>query len=113
MQAFEKNGFKTPTAIQCQMWPILLSGHDTIGIAQTGSGKTLAFLLPAFVHIEGQSIPRAERRGPTVLVLTPTHELAQQIELEVRKYPFRGIHSVCVHGGTPVDDEVRLHCFSL
>ena len=47
-------GFKTPTPIQCQGWPVALSGNDMIGIAQTGSGKTLAFLLPALVHINDQ-----------------------------------------------------------
>ena len=62
-----------------------------IGIAQTGTGKTLAFLLPAMVHIQGQTVPRNQREGPTVLVMAPTRELAQQIECEVKKYPFKGI----------------------
>lgn len=47
-------GFKGPTPIQSQGWPVALSGCDMIGIAQTGSGKTLAFLLPALVHINDQ-----------------------------------------------------------
>ena len=49
-----KNKFEKPSPIQSQMWPMVLSGYDTIGIAQTGTGKTLAFLLPAFLHIEGR-----------------------------------------------------------
>jgi len=49
-----KKGFRDPTPIQCQGWPMAMSGQDVIGIAQTGSGKTLAFLLPAIVHINAQ-----------------------------------------------------------
>ena len=66
-------------------------GIDWIGIAQTGTGKTLAFLLPAFIHIDNQPTPREERKGPTVLVLSPTRELAQQIEQETKKYKYNGI----------------------
>lgn len=55
------------------------------------AGKTLAFLLPAMIHTEYQSIPRSERKGPNVLVLAPTRELAQQIDKEVAKYSFRGM----------------------
>lgn len=51
----------------------------------------LAFLLPALVHIENQPTPRDQRDGPTVLVMAPTRELAQQIEREVRKFPYKGI----------------------
>lgn len=87
----EKQGFKTPSPIQSQAWPILLKGEDMIGIAQTGTGKTLAFLLPGLIHTEYQSIPRSERGGPNVLVMAPTRELALQIEKEVNKYHFRGM----------------------
>ncbi len=48
--------FAEPTPVQCQMWPIVLSGYDTIGIAQTGTGKTLGFLLPALIHIDNQEV---------------------------------------------------------
>lgn len=99
LEAVEGQGFSEPSPIQCQAWPILLKGYDLIGIAQTGTGKTLAFLLPALVHIEGQPTPRKERDGPTVLVMAPTRELAQQIEREVRKFPYHGITCVCVYGG--------------
>lgn len=99
MEEIKKQGFKNPSPIQAQGWPVLLSGEDLIGIAQTGTGKTLAFLLPALIHIERQPLPRGERGGPNVLILAPTRELAQQIEHEVNKYQFRGIKACCVYGG--------------
>lgn len=79
----QKQKFETPSPVQCQAWPIIMSGHDLIAIAQTGTGKTLAFLLPAFIHIDFQKTPRNERKGPSVLVLAPTRELVLQIEGEV------------------------------
>lgn len=92
LSEIKKQGFEKPSPIQAQAWPVLLKGEDLIGIAQTGTGKTLAFLLPAMIHTEFQPVPRgAERGGPNVLVLAPTRELAQQIEKEVAKYPFRGM----------------------
>ncbi|KAK1118071.1 hypothetical protein K0M31_015350 [Melipona bicolor] len=99
LDEIRKQNFTKPSPIQCQGWPILLSGRDLIGIAQTGTGKTLAFLLPALIHIEGQLTPRSERKGPTVLVMAPTRELALQIEKEVNKYSYHNIKAVCVYGG--------------
>ncbi|KYM82907.1 putative ATP-dependent RNA helicase DDX43 [Atta colombica] len=99
LKEIRKQNFEKPSPIQCQAWPILLSGQDLIGIAQTGTGKTLAFLLPALIHIDGQVTPRDERSGPNVLVMAPTRELALQIEKEVGKYSYHGIKAVCVYGG--------------
>ncbi|XP_953213.1 DEAD-box family RNA-dependent helicase, putative [Theileria annulata] len=82
LSSIESAGFKEPTPIQVQAWPIALSGRDMIGIAETGitrSGKTLAFLLPAIVHINAQALLRPGD-GPIVLVLAPTRELAEQIK---------------------------------
>lgn len=99
MEEIRKVGFEKPSPIQMQAWPIILNGQDLIGIAQTGTGKTLAFLLPAFIHIEGQPADRNNRGGANVLVLTPTRELALQIEEEVKKYKYKDIKCVCVYGG--------------
>ncbi|XP_014210039.1 probable ATP-dependent RNA helicase DDX43 [Copidosoma floridanum] len=104
----EKQGFEKPSPIQCQAWPILLSGKDMIGIAQTGTGKTLAFLLPALLHIDNQEIPRSKRSGPTVLVMAPTRELALQIHKEVKKYDYHGIRAVCVYGGGNRSEQVKM-----
>ena len=51
MSTIRAQGFPAPTPIQCQAWPMALSGHDVVAIAQTGSGKTISFALPAMLHI--------------------------------------------------------------
>jgi len=51
MTSIRAQGFSEPTPIQCQAWPMALSGRDVVAIAQTGSGKTIAFALPAMLHI--------------------------------------------------------------
>ncbi|XP_028414614.1 probable ATP-dependent RNA helicase DDX43 [Dendronephthya gigantea] len=100
LNELKRVGFVKPTPIQCQSWSVLLSGLNLIGIAQTGTGKTLAFLLPALIHIAGQERTPATPDGPNVLVLSPTRELALQIETEVNKLHYKGIRSVCVYGGS-------------
>jgi len=78
MKPIKDNRFDKPTPIQAQSWPIALSGHDMVGIAQTGSGKTYGFMVPAIVHISKQRLSSANE-GPTVLIMCPTRELCQQI----------------------------------
>ena len=92
-QALEADGFSEPTPIQCQGWPIVLSGRDMVGVAQTGSGKTLCYVLPAFVKL----VREGAKRGPKCLILAPTRELAQQIQSVVRRYEFA--NNVCLFGG--------------
>ncbi|KAM6997243.1 putative ATP-dependent RNA helicase DDX43 [Tautogolabrus adspersus] len=108
MENIERVGFVKPTPIQSQAWPVLLSGEDLIAIAQTGTGKTLAYLLPGFIHMEGQTIPRAEWGGPGMLVLTPTRELALQIETECKKYRFKSYKSICIYGGGDRRAQIKL-----
>ncbi|KAL6454624.1 DBP2 ATP-dependent RNA helicase DBP2 [Candida maltosa Xu316] len=100
-------GFPKPTAIQCQGWPMALSGRDMVGIAATGSGKTLSYCLPAMVHINAQ--PQLQRGdGPIVLVLAPTRELAVQIQTECSKFGQSSrIRNTCVYGGAPKGAQIR------
>ena len=100
-------GFKKPTPIQMQGWPVALSGRDLVGIAETGSGKTLAFLLPAIVHILAQEeLKRGD--GPIVLVLAPTRELAVQIQTECNKFGKGSkIKSTCCYGGVSRGPQAR------
>ncbi|XP_063046994.1 probable ATP-dependent RNA helicase DDX43 isoform X2 [Engraulis encrasicolus] len=99
MDNIKRVGFAKPTPIQSQSWPIIMSGVDLIGIAQTGTGKTLAYLLPGFIHMDKQPLERNKVDGPGMLVLTPTRELALQIEQECNKYSYKGYNSICVYGG--------------
>ncbi|TNN33451.1 putative ATP-dependent RNA helicase DDX43 [Liparis tanakae] len=108
MENIDRVGFVKPTPIQSQAWPVSLSGEDLIAIAQTGTGKTLAYLLPGFIHMNGQTLPRAQRGGPGMLVLTPTRELALQIEAECSKYRYKGYKSVCIYGGGDRRAQIKL-----
>ncbi|XP_055491193.1 probable ATP-dependent RNA helicase DDX43 [Leucoraja erinacea] len=99
MANIERVGFQCPTPIQSQAWPVILLGFDLIGIAQTGTGKTLVYLLPGFIHLDQQPVPRDKTDGPGMLILTPTRELALQIQEECNKYSYKGIKSVCIYGG--------------
>ena len=99
-------GFKSPTPIQAQAWPIALSGRDIVAIAKTGSGKTCGFLLPGMLHI--QQTRKDARVGPTLLVLAPTRELAMQIKTEADKFGrSSGIRNTCVYGGAPKHSQLR------
>jgi len=100
-------GFKEPTAIQVQGWPIALSGRDMVGIAETGSGKTLAFLLPAIVHINAQPY-LSKGDGPIAMILAPTRELACQIKSECDKFGKSSkIKNTCAYGGVPKRDQEK------
>ena len=77
LKAIIDAGYTSPTPIQEQAIPALLAGHDIMASAQTGTGKTAAFMLPALHRLaEPSNVPG---RGPRVLVLTPTRELALQV----------------------------------
>lgn len=99
IKVIKKQKFTKPSPIQCQAWPIIMSGHDLIAIAQTGTGKTLAYILPALIHLLQQPTPRNTRIGPSVLILGPTRELVLQIHDEITKYLYNNIKVVCVYGG--------------
>jgi superfamily II DNA/RNA helicase len=91
--AIAEMGLVTPSPIQDQVIPLILKGHDVVGLAQTGTGKTAAFLVPV-INMTLQN------RGRQTLILTPTRELAIQVEQELRKLtPKMHIYStVCVGG---------------
>ncbi|KAL4494663.1 hypothetical protein ABPG73_004103 [Tetrahymena malaccensis] len=91
--------FDKPSPIQSLAFPVVLSGHDLIGIAETGSGKTLSFLLPSIVHINAQPTVK-KGDGPIVLVLAPTRELAMQIERESERFGKSSkLKCACIYGG--------------
>lgn len=107
MDTLTRQGFSKPTSIQCQGWPMALTGRDMVGIAETGSGKTLAYILPAIVHINAQPTLRPGD-GPIALVLAPTRELAMQIQVECEKFGSSSrVRSTCVYGGVPRGPQIR------
>lgn len=107
LQEISQAGFTAPTPIQCQGWPIALSGRDMIGVAETGSGKTLAFVLPAIVHINAQPL-LSRGDGPIVLILAPTRELAVQIQTECARFGHSSlIKNMCCYGGAPKGPQQR------
>jgi ATP-dependent RNA helicase RhlE len=85
LQAVNDAGYTEPTPIQVAAIPLILEGHDVIGIAQTGTGKTAAFVLPILTKLAG-AMQNGQRRGPRALVVAPTRELVVQIEENVRAY---------------------------
>src|SRR5438874_3337141 len=85
LQAVQDAGYTEPTPIQVATIPLILAGHDVIGIAQTGTGKTAAFVLPILTKLAA-SMQSGQRRGTRALVVAPTRELVVQIEENVRAY---------------------------
>ncbi|CAN8260751.1 unnamed protein product [Cochlearia groenlandica] len=99
-------GFSAPTPIQAQSWPIAMQNRDIVAIAKTGSGKTLGYLIPGFMHL--QRIRNDSRMGPTILVLSPTRELATQIQEEAVKFGRSSrISCTCLYGGAPKGPQLR------
>ncbi|KAL6961847.1 RNA helicase [Sarracenia purpurea var. burkii] len=99
-------GFSAPTPIQAQSWPIALQNRDIVAIAKTGSGKTLGYLLPGFIHLKRRR--NNSQMGPTVLVLSPTRELATQIQVEAIKFGKSSkISCTCLYGGAPKGPQLR------
>ena len=89
-------GYREPRPIQLQTIPPALDGRDILGLAQTGTGKTAAFALPILENL----LSSRDRRGPRVLVVAPTRELAMQIDGEFRKLAeSTRIRTVVIYGG--------------
>ncbi|XP_057769332.1 ATP-dependent RNA helicase-like protein DB10 isoform X2 [Salvia miltiorrhiza] len=99
-------GFSAPTPIQAQSWPIAIKGRDIVAIAKTGSGKTLGYLIPGFIHLKQRR--NNPKLGPTVLVLSPTRELATQIQEEAVKFGRSSkISCTCLYGGAPKGPQLK------
>lgn len=100
-------GYKNPSPIQREAIPVLMQGHDLVGLAGTGTGKTAAFALPILHKLRSEQA--AEKKpGVAVLILVPTRELAIQVARAVKTYgkPVR-IDVLAVYGGTGYSDQIR------
>lgn len=107
LQGVKASGYHTPTKIQSETIPLVMSGRDIIGCAPTGTGKTAAFVLPILHQLADVHPASQHHRAPRVLVLSPTRELTNQIKEAVATYgSFTKISSVAVFGGVSINNQV-------
>ncbi len=109
VKAVLEQGYVTPTAIQAQAIPAVLDGHDLLGGAQTGTGKTAAFVLPMLHKLSAGETPKNKFGGTGIraLVLTPTRELAAQVEESVQTYgKYLDLTSTVVFGGVGMNPQI-------
>ena len=106
VQGILATGYTAPTEIQSRAIPLALQGKDLIGCAQTGTGKTAAFVLPLLNRL---STPHhSSRRHVRALILTPTRELAQQVEDFITSYgKFMSLQSLSVYGGVNMSNQLK------
>ena len=111
LRIVEQVGYDQPSAVQRAAIPIALQSRDLIGVAVTGSGKTAAFLLPLLVYISAlpplnNSVRKAD--GPYAIILAPTRELAQQIDVESKKFASPlGFTSTVIVGGHSIEEQAH------
>lgn len=111
VRAVAEQGYTTPTPIQAQAIPAILKGGDLLAGAQTGTGKTAGFTLPMLQllneSIERHPTPRGQRGPVRALVLTPTRELAAQVEESVRNYgKYLRLRSMVMFGGVGINPQI-------
>ena len=109
LKAVREQGYETPTAIQAQAIPLVLEGRDLLGGAQTGTGKTAAFTLPMLHRLTMNRSAQNKFGGTGIraLVLTPTRELAAQVEESVRTYgKYLQLSSTVVFGGVGMNPQI-------
>jgi ATP-dependent RNA helicase RhlE len=111
LRAVAEAGYTTPTPIQAQAIPLILAGKDVMGGAQTGTGKTAGFALPILHKLAptANTSPSPARHPVRALILTPTRELAIQVEESVRTYgKHTGLRSTVVFGGVDIKQQLPI-----
>src|SRR4051812_42849365 len=110
LKAVREQGYDTPTPIQAQAIPAILEGHDIMGGAQTGTGKTAGFTLPV-LHLlapHANTSPSPARHPIRALILTPTRELAAQVEESVKTYgKYVPLKSSVIFGGVNINPQIK------
>jgi len=109
VRAVTEHGYTIPTPIQLQAIPVVLSGGDLLAGAQTGTGKTAGFVLPILQRISTNKLdlPTGTRSPIRVLMLTPTRELAAQVEESVRTYgKYVKLSSMVMFGGVNINPQI-------
>ncbi len=106
VQGILATGYTAPTEIQSQAIPAAIAGSDIIGCAQTGTGKTAAFVLPILDRLSHERAGR--KRVVRSLILTPTRELAVQIERSIVGYGrFTDLKALAVYGGVSINNQIQ------
>lgn len=107
LRAVEEQGYLVPTPIQRQAIPVVLEGRDLMASAQTGTGKTAGFTLPLLQLLSQDQQPIKGRRPVRALILTPTRELAAQIDENVQSYSkYLKLRSLVVFGGVSINPQM-------
>ncbi|HYS12509.1 MAG TPA: DEAD/DEAH box helicase [Burkholderiaceae bacterium] len=107
VRAVADEGYTEATPIQTQSIPVILAGRDVLGAAQTGTGKTAAFTLPLLQLLAAQPHERRHPKSVRALILTPTRELAAQVEESVRTYGrHMKVTSTLVYGGVGINPQI-------
>ncbi|MFO7579895.1 DEAD/DEAH box helicase [Nitrosomonas halophila] len=110
LRAIQDAGYTTPTPIQLQAIPLVLEGRDMLAGAQTGTGKTAGFTLPLLHRLANRARPGPSAGRPPIraLVLTPTRELAAQVEESVRTYgKYLKLNSMVMFGGVSINPQIK------
>jgi len=110
LRAISDQGYTTPTPVQAQAIPVVLEGHDIMAGAQTGTGKTAGFTLPMLQILSREHAERGGRgnRHIRVLVLTPTRELAAQVQESIVTYgKYLSMRSTVVFGGVGINPQIE------
>ncbi|MDH5388764.1 MAG: DEAD/DEAH box helicase [Gammaproteobacteria bacterium] len=108
LRAVSEKGYTTPSPIQLQAIPLILEGRDIMGGAQTGTGKTAGFTLPLLQRLMESAKPDNNRRAIRALVLTPTRELAAQVEESVELYgKHLPLRSTVIFGGVKINPQIQ------
>lgn len=107
LRAISDVGYTNPTPIQSKAIPIVLKGNDLLAGAQTGTGKTAGFTLP-ILHLLSEKPKDVQKGQPRCLVLTPTRELAAQVEESVKTYgKYLPLSSTVIFGGVNINPQIR------
>lgn len=110
VRAVTERGYTEPTPIQAQAIPVVLAGGDLLGGAQTGTGKTAGFTLPILHRLSDKAVkgPSSGRPPIRALILTPTRELAAQVEESVQAYgKYLKLTSMTIFGGVSINPQIQ------
>ncbi len=104
LKKLQEIGYEKPSPVQAGVIPLVLDEYDVIGQARTGTGKTAAFAIPILEQLD----LKVRQAKPQALILTPTRELAVQVENEFRRMADpEQVKCVCVYGGRPISTQIR------